>query len=145
MNTILQFINYIIENKVSSAKELLNTILMEKKELCLREQRKFVTEEMFNEATRNPNIIRQGKIVRIRRRIRRNSQGRMVVQKNIKRSTIPGYRVSGNKLQRIPAIERIRRARLLKRSWKTTRRAKLRRTLMKRKMSMQRRFSMGLR
>jgi hypothetical protein len=33
----------------------------------------------------------------------------------------------------------------LKRSWKTTRRAKLRRSLLKRKLSMRRRSSMGLR
>jgi hypothetical protein len=33
---------------------------------------------------------------------------------------------------------------LLKRSWKTTRKSKLRRTLLKRKMSMRRRQAMGL-
>ena len=52
--------------------------------------------------------------------------------------------VSGNTVKRIPAMERIKKARLLKRSWKTTRKSKLRRTLMKRKMSMRRRKSMGL-
>jgi hypothetical protein len=59
-------------------------------------------------------------------------------------SGIKGYRISGNTVNRIPATVRLRKARLLKRSWKTTRKAKLRRTLFKRKMSMQRRKSMGL-
>lgn len=99
----------------------------------------FITEAV------NPNIIRQGRVIRIRRRIRRNTKGRIVVQKNIRRSRVPGYRVVGSTVQRIPTVERIRRQRLLKRAWKTSRRAKLRRTLMKRKISMQRRRSMGLR
>jgi hypothetical protein len=95
-------------------------------------------------AKRNPNIIKMGRIKKIRRRIRRNAKGRIVVQRNARRSGIKGYRISGNTVKRIPATERLRKARLLKRSWKTTRRAKLRRTLLKRKMSMRRRASMGL-
>ena len=86
-----------------------------------------------------------GKINKIRRRIRRNAKGKIVVQKNVRRSGIKGFRISGNTIKRIPATVRLRKARLLKRSWKTTRRAKLRRSLMKRKMSMRRRSSIGLR
>lgn len=104
-----------------------------------------LTFKQFIEEAVNPNRITQGRIIRIRRRVRRNSKGRIVVQKNIRRSKMPGYRVSGSTVRRIPTIERIRRQRLLKRSWKTTRRAKLRRSLMKRRISMQRRRSMGLR
>ena len=86
-----------------------------------------------------------GRVQKIRRRIRRNTKGRIVVQKNVRRSGVKGFRISGNTVKRIPAIERLKKARLLKRSWKTTRRAKIRRTLLKRKMSMRRRSSMGLR
>ena len=86
-----------------------------------------------------------GRITKIRRRIRRNAKGRIVVQKNRKRSGIKGYRMVGNTVRRIPAAQRLKKARLLKRSWKTTRRAKLRRTLLKRKLSMRRRSSLGLR
>jgi hypothetical protein len=86
-----------------------------------------------------------GRINRIRRRIRRNAKGKIVVQKNRRRSGIKGYRIKGNRVVRIPATERLRKARLLKRSWKTTRRAKIRRTLLKRKLSMRRRASLGLR
>ena len=85
------------------------------------------------------------RITKIRRRIRRNAKGRIIVQKNKRRSGVKGYRISGNTVKRIPATVRLKKARLLKRSWKTTRRAKLRRTMLKRKMSMNRRKSMGLR
>ena len=104
-----------------------------------------IASEKLEEAKRNPNIIRMGKVQKIRRRIRRNAKGRIVVQKNVRRSAVKGYRISGNTVKRISAVDRLRKARLLKRSWKTTRKAKLRRTLMKRKLSMQRRKSMGLR
>ena len=67
------------------------------------------------------------------------------VQKSKRRSGIKGYRIVGNTVRRIPAAARLKKARLLKRSWKTTRRAKLRRSLLKRKMSMRRRASIGLR
>lgn len=109
------------------------------------EKLNLIASEKLEEAKRNPNIIRMGKIQKIRRRIRRNAKGRIVVQKNRRRSAIKGYRISGNTVKRISAVERLRKSRLLKRSWKTTRKAKLRRTLLKRKMSMQRRKSMGLR
>jgi hypothetical protein len=86
-----------------------------------------------------------GRINKIRRRIRRNAKGKIVVQKNVRKSGIKGYRISGNTVKRIPATVRLKKARLLKRSWKTTRKAKLRQTLLKRKLSMRRRSSLGLR
>jgi hypothetical protein len=91
------------------------------------------------------NIVRMGRVQKIRRRIRRNAKGRIVVQKNVRRSSIKGYRISGNTVKRIPATVRLHKARMLKRSWKTTRKSKLRRTLLKRKMSLRRRSSMGIR
>jgi hypothetical protein len=105
-----------------------------------------VDEEVLEEAAkkRNPNIVKMGRISKVRRRIRRNKKGKIVVQRNVKKSGLKGYRISGNTVKRIPATERLRKARLLKRSWKTTRRAKISRSLLKRKMSMRRRTSMGL-
>ena len=99
-------------------------------------------EEELDEAS--SNIIKMGRIKKIRRRIRRNKQGRIVVQKNRRKSAIKGYKVSGNRVVRIPAITRIQKARKLKRYWKTKGRSKLRRTLLKRKMSIRRRTSMGI-
>lgn len=99
----------------------------------------------IDEAKKSNNIIMMGRVQKVRRRIRRNKKGRMVLQKNIKRSAIKGYKLSGNTVKRIPAAARIKKARLLKRSWKTTRKAKLRRSLIKRKLSIMRRKSMGIR
>lgn len=102
--------------------------------------------EILNESIpHSTNLMRMGKIQKIRRRIRRNAKGNIVVQRNARRSTVSGYRISGNTIRRIPAAERIRKSRLLKRSWQTTRKAQLRRSLMKKKMSMRRRASLGLR
>ena len=145
----MKFIDKIIEGNLIEAKQELFSRLNEIAALRLGEAKKVVateTFEVFDEAVRrNPNIVRMGRIQKIRRRIRRNAKGKIVVQKNVRRSGIKGYRVAGSTLKRIPAAERLRKARKLKQSWKTTRRAQLRRTLMKRKMSLRRRAAMGLR
>jgi hypothetical protein len=147
----MSFVNSIINNKLSEAKELILARLEEIIAKRLQEAKRYVAEDMSEEfldeaaKKRNPNIIKMGRIQKIRRRIRRNKQGRIVLQRNVQRSGIKGYRISGKTVKRIPANVRLRKARLLKRSWKTTRKAKLRRTLFKRRMSMMRRKSIGLR
>lgn len=147
----MNFLEKIIDNKFEEAKQEIFDRLFEITTKRLEEAKRYVAEETFggieyfDEAKRNPNIIKMGRIQKIRRRIRRNAKGRIVVQKNVRRSGVKGYRIAGSTVKRIPAAARIRKARLLKRSWKTTRRAKLRRTLLKRKMSMRRRASIGLR
>ena len=145
----MRFIDLLFENRLDEAKEALFAHLDAIVKTRLQEAKKYVAEDRFEEVeldeARNTNIIKQGRITKIRRRIRRNAKGRIVVQKNRRRSGVKGYRISGNTVKRIPATVRLRKARLLKRSWKTTRRAKLRRTMLKRKMSMNRRKSMGLR
>jgi hypothetical protein len=147
----MSFVNSIINNKLSEAKELILARLEEIIAKRLQEAKRYVAEDMseefLDEATkkRNPNIIKMGRIQKVRRRIRRNKQGRIVLQRNVQRSGIKGYRISGKTVKRIPANVRLHKARMLKRSWKTTRKAKLRRTLFKRRMSMMRRKSIGLR
>jgi len=149
----MNLIDLIIQGKLDEARNCCSDRLKEIAAKRLQEAKRYVVADMFEEVEeqldevvkkRNPNLIKQGRITKIRRRIRRNAKGRIVVQKNRKRSGIKGYRISGNTVKRIPATERLRKARLLKRSWKTTRRAKLRRRMLKRKMSMRRRASMGL-
>ncbi len=145
----MSFIDKILSNKLDEARQdifaRLEQIVVER----LAEAKEFLAADIYEEVeldeARNPNIVKMGRIQKIRRRVRRNSKGKIVVQKNVKRSGLKGYRISGNTVKRIPATVRLRKARLLKRSWKTTRKAKLRRTLLKRKMSMRRRASMGLR
>ena len=146
----MRFVDLILSNKLNEAKDILRSRLSEIVSKRLQEAKRYVAEDMLeeielDEAKRNTNIIKMGRINKIRRRVRRNAKGRIVVQKNVRKSGIKGYRISGNTVRRIPATSRLKKARLLKRSWKTTRRAKLRRTLLKRKMSMRRRSSLGLR
>ena len=147
----MSFVNSIINNKLSEAKELILARLEEIVAKRLQEAKRYVAEDMSEEfldeaaKKRNPNIIKMGRIQKIRRRIRRNKQGRIVLQRNVQRSGVKGYRISGKTVKRIPANVRLHKARMLKRSWKTTRKAKLRRTLFKRRMSMMRRKSIGLR
>jgi len=152
----MNFVDLILQNKLDEAKELIFARLDEIASVCMEEAKPYITDAMFEEIEvdeevleeaakkRNPNIQKMGRITKIRRRIRRNKKGRIIVQRNVKKSGLKGYRISGNTVKRIPATVRLRKARLLKRSWKTTRKSKLRRTLLKRKMSMRRRQAMGL-
>ena len=152
----MSFVELILQNRLDEAKKLIFDRLDDIASIRMEEAKPFVVDEMFEEIEvdeevleeaakkRNPNVVKMGRVQKIRRRIRRNKKGRIIVQKNVRKSAIKGYRLSGNTVKRIPATVRLRKARLLKRAWKTTRRAKLRRTLMKRKMSMRRRKSMGL-
>jgi len=146
----VRFVDLILSNKLDEAKDILRSRLDEIVSKRLQEAKRYVAEDMLEEVEEldeagNANIIKMGRINKIRRRVRRNAKGRIVVQKNVRKSGIKGYRISGNTVKRIPATVRLKKARLLKRSWKTTRKAKLRRTLLKRKMSMRRRSSLGLR
>jgi hypothetical protein len=144
----MSFVDSIIHKRLDEAKEILFARLNEIVSKRLEEAKRYVAEDMLEfvelEEAGN-NIVRMGRVQKIRRRIRRNAKGRIVVQKNVRRSSIKGYRISGNTVKRIPATVRLHKARMLKRSWKTTRKSKLRRTLLKRKMSLRRRSSMGIR
>jgi hypothetical protein len=141
------FIESIIKGRIFEAKfeltDRLNQIVAKK----LEEAKKYVASDMleeFEEVLDEANIVKMGRVLRIRRRIRRNAKGKIVVQRNVRKSAIKGYRLSGNTIKRIPATARISKARKLKRYWKTKGRAKLKRTLLKRKMSLRRRKSMGI-
>jgi hypothetical protein len=144
----MSFVDLVAQHKLTNAKEFIFNRMNEIAADYLKEEKAFVVadtyieEEILDEAS--PNIVKMGRIKKIRRRIRRNKQGRIIVQKNVRKSAIKGYRVSGNRVVRVPAIQRIQKARKLKRYWKTKGRAKLRRTLLKRKMSIRRRTSMGI-
>lgn len=146
----MNLIELIAQNKLVEAKELifnhLNQItaarLAEVKEIVADQQ--YVEVEELDEA-KSVNVQRMGRVTKIRRRIRRNKKGRIIVQRNVKKSAVKGYRISGSKVVRISAMQRINKTRKLKRYWKTKGKARLTRTLLKRKMSNQRRKSMGIR
>lgn len=141
------FIESIIKGRILEAKfeltDRLNQIIAKK----LEEAKKYIAADLFEEFEEvldEANIVKMGRVLRIRRRIRRNAKGKIVVQRNRRKSAIKGYRLSGNTIKRIPATARISKARKLKRYWKTKGRAKMKRTLLKRKMSLRRRKSMGI-
>lgn len=142
----MKLIDLIFEGKLVEAKEELFTRLNEVASKRLEEIKRTVAADIYEEVEvlDEANIQRMGRIQKIRRRIRRNAKGRIIVQRNVKRSAIKGFRISGNTVKRIPAMARIQKARKLKRYWKTKGRAKLNRTLLKRKMSLRRRTSMGI-
>ena len=143
----MNFIELISQNKLSEARDFIfahmNSVVAKR----LEEEKRAIAVNIYDavEDLVEANIVKQGRIQKIRRRIRRNAKGRIVVQRNVRRSAIKGYRISGNTVKRIPATARIQKARKLKRYWKTKGRARMNRTLLKRKMSMRRRKSMGIR
>lgn len=144
----MSVLDSIIHRKLTEAKDLIFARLDELVAKRLSEAKLYVAADMFEEVEldeASSNIVKMGRIQKIRRRIRRNKKGRIIVQRNVRRSGIKGYRISGNTVKRITATSRLHKARMLKRSWKTTRKSKLRRSLLKRKMSMRRRSSMGIR
>ncbi len=142
----MKLIDLIFEGKLVEAKEELFTRLNEVASKRLEEIKRTVAADIYEEVEvlDEANIQRMGRIQKIRRRIRRNAKGRIIVQRNVRRSAIKGFRISGNTVKRIPAMARIQKSRKLKRYWKTKGRAKLNRTLLKRKMSLRRRTSMGI-
>lgn len=146
----MNFVDHIVKNKLVEAKQSIFDRLNELAADKLKELKQVVGSSVYEEVelldeAPSRNIVKVGRVQKIRRRIRRNSKGRIVVQRNKRRSAIKGYRISGNTVKRIPATQRIQKQRALKRYWKTKGRAKLTRTLLKRKMSMRRRKSMGIR
>jgi PHD/YefM family antitoxin component YafN of YafNO toxin-antitoxin module len=145
----VSLVELIVSGRLAEAKEVVFARLdvissdrLQEEKVVVGQDTYTMVEEVLDEAS--TNVIKMGRIKKIRRRIRRNAQGRIVVQKNVRKSAIKGYRVSGNSVKRIPAIQRIQKARKLKRYWQTKGKAKLRRTLLKRKMSIRRRTSMGI-
>lgn len=143
----MNLIELIAQNKLVEAKELIFKRLNEIAASALLEAKEQVAEQQYVEVEvlDEGNIQKMGRITKIRRRIRRNKKGRIVVQRNVKKSAVKGYRISGSKVVRISAMQRINKTRKLKRYWKTKGKARLTRTLLKRKMSNQRRKSMGIR
>ena len=144
----MRFVDLVLENKLVEAKEAFFTQLSETISKRLEEKRREISADIYGddvEILDEGNIVRQGRIQKIRRRIRRDAKGRIIVQRNVRRSAVKGYRVSGSTVKRIPVTQRMQKARKLKRYWKTKGKARLNRTLLKRKMSMRRRKSMGIR
>jgi hypothetical protein len=143
----MTFVDLIARNKLVEAKSFIFERLEQMVATRLQAEKVSVADDIYEwveEELDEANVMRMGRITKIRRRIRRNAKGRIIVQKNVRKSAIKGYRLTGNRIVRIPTIQRLQKSRKLKRYWKTKGKAKLRRTLMKRKISLRRRTSMGI-
>ena len=140
----MNLIDALLSNDIIKFKELVYEQLSIIAARKLEEEKKEIASAQFEVELEEGNIITTGRVQRIRRRIRRNKKGRISVQRNVRRSAIKGYRLSGNTVRRIPVQQKMHKSRMLKRYWKTKGRSKLKRTLMKRKMSINRRKSMGI-
>ena len=138
----MTFVDLIARNKLVEAKSFIFERLEQMVATRLQAEKVAVADDIYEwveEELDEANVMRMGRITKIRRRIRRNAKGRIIVQKNVRKSAIKGYRLTGNRIVRIPTIQRLQKSRKLKRYWKTKGKAKLRRTLMKRKISLKRR------
>ena len=143
----MTIVDLIARNKLVEAKSFIFERLEQMVATRLQAEKVSVAADIYEwveEELDEANVMRMGRITKIRRRIRRNAKGRIVVQKNVRKSAIKGYRLTGNRIVRIPTIQRLQKSRKLKRYWKTKGKAKLRRTLMKRSISLRRRKSMGI-
>jgi hypothetical protein len=139
-------IDDIIRQRFEDAKDRIFASLDEVLERKLIALKRTIASDYFEELSEafNPNRQKVGRIIKIRRRIRRDKKGKMVIQKNKRKSAIKGFRISGNKVVRVSAVSRMKKSRNLKKFWRSKGRSKLRRTLLKRKMSMNRRKAIGL-
>jgi hypothetical protein len=143
----MTFVELIARNELIEAKSFIFERLEQMVATRLQAEKVSVADDIYEwveEELDEANVMRMGRITKIRRRIRRNAKGRIIVQKNVRKSAIKGYKLSGNRVVRIPTIQRLQKSRKLKRYWKTKGKAKLRRTLMKRSISLRRRKSMGI-
>ena len=139
-------IDDIIRQRFEDAKDKIFASLDEMLERKLVALKRTIASDYFEELSEafNPNRQKVGRIIKIRRRIRRDKKGKIVIQKNKRKSAIKGFRISGNKVVRVSAVSRMKKSRNLKKFWRSKGRSKLRRTLLKRKMSMNRRKAIGL-
>ena len=143
----MTFVELIARNELVEAKSFIFERLEQMVATRLQAEKVSVADDIYEwveEELDEANVMRMGRITKVRRRIRRNAKGRIVVQKNVRKSAIKGYRLTGNRIVRIPTIQRLQKSRKLKRYWKTKGKSKLRRTLMKRSISLRRRKSMGI-
>jgi hypothetical protein len=141
----MNLIQSIINNDLDNAAKIIIGKIKESLNKHLEEAKQYIASELMITERINTNIQRIGKIQRYRKRIRTDKNGRVQVQKNRTRSSMKGYIISGHSVKRISAIQRIRKAKNLKRSWKGKRRSQLRRSLFRRRISMRRRKTIGIR
>jgi len=139
-------INSIINNNIVEAKSdifaRMNGILADR----LEDVKQYSIAGMFESIEpidEAQNVIRLGRTKLIRRRIRRKN-GKVVVQRNIRRSAVKGFTLRGGKMKRITAMQKIKMKRAQRRG-AIKRRAHKQQILRRRMISIRRRKSLGIR
>lgn len=115
------------------------SIIAEKKLAILKKMIGDVVYEDAQEKIDEANIMRQGRTVLIRRRIRKGK-----LQRNVRRSAVRGFTLRRGKITRIPVAKRIH-MRIVQRRAARKRKAHLQQTLRKRKLSLRKRKALGIR
>lgn len=110
--------------------EAMDRILSDKLDVL----RKIVGDVIFE-----ANVMRQGRTLLIRRRIRKGK-----LQRNVRKSAVKGFTLRKGKIRRIPVSRRIH-MRIVQKRASRKRKAHLQQTLRKRKLSMRKRKAMGIR
>ena len=127
-------VTLVAEGRFLEAGALITASLNQIVEKKLSVLRKVIGESVLAEA----NIMRQGRTVLIRRRIRRGK-----LQRNIRRSSVKGFTLRHGKISRIPVARRIH-MRIAQRRGARKRKAHLQQTLRKRKLSLRKRKALGI-
>ena len=112
-------------------------LILERKTLLLKQVLGAHVSEEAN--LTEADVVRQGRVQLIRRRIRRGK-----LQRNIRRSAVKGFTLRRGKLKRIPASRRIH-MRIVQRRAARKRKSHLQASLRKRKISLRKRRAMGIR
>lgn len=136
----MNFVTAIITERFSDITHLLKEkldLVLEQKLVLLKQVlgAHISAEALLSEA----NIVRQGRIKLIRRRIRKGK-----LQRNIRKSAVKGFTLQRGKLKRIPASRRIH-MRIVQRRAARKRKTHLQSSLRKRKISIRKRKAMGIR
>ncbi len=113
-------------------------LIWEQKQVVLKRIVGARLSEIFTEILEEGNIVRQGRVKLIRRRIRKGK-----VQRNIRKSAVRGFTLNHGKLKRIPASRRIH-MKIVQRRAARKRKSHLQSSLRKRKISLRKRKAMGI-
>lgn len=139
----MDLIRLLIENKLSEFRDEIFKKLNKLSDEYLDEYKEDIASSLYP-LDESSNIVKMGRIKKFRRRIRRDKNSKIIIQRNAQRSSMKGYRISGKTLKRITAVQRLKKAQSLKRAWRTKRRSKLQTSLLKRRASLRRRKSLGI-
>lgn len=133
----MDFVTAIATGQLQAAKALISQKLNRLVEEKIAQHRVVIVDQVYGPLS-EANVMRQGRTLLIRRRIRKGK-----LQRNVRKSAVKGFTLRAGKLKRIPVAKRIR-ARMVQRRAARKRKAHLQQSLRKRKLSLRKRKAMGI-